>query len=215
MPTIIALIRHGETEWNRTSRWQGHTDIPLSAAGILQARCLSSRFEAETTKFHALYSSDLRRAMQTAEVLGLVQGLRPNPVKELRELDVGKWSGLYDHEVAARFPEEWRRVRADEDIPRGGGESMANLYTRAGSAFEAIAARHQDEKVGIVTHNGVIRALLVRIREMAINDCNDIGAIQNCSMTVVKHAAGKWEVERFNDTTHLEGFTPPPDMLAL
>lgn len=141
--------------------------------------------------------------------------LAPIPVRELRELDVGKWSGLFDHEVAAQYPDEWRRVRADEDIPRGGAENMAALCLRAGRAFETIASRHMNDKVGIVTHNGVIRAILVYIKGLSATQCNDFGAIHNCSITVVSRVSSCWEIERFNDTSHLDGFTPPTDLLAL
>ena len=104
--TTILLARHGETDWNREGRFQGWADPPLNATGCAQAVELSVELMAEDLA--AVYSSPLRRAYETAEVVAASRGLEPVTVDALREVDVGSWSGLTRAEIDARF-EEFRQ----------------------------------------------------------------------------------------------------------
>jgi len=205
MPTTLVFIRHGETEWNKNSRWQGQLDIPLSATGLEQARRLAARLAEQRTRFDALYSSDLGRALKTAELVGATAGVQPTPLKELREIDVGTWSGLYTHELETRFPEEYRRMRAGEDLCRGGAESMEMVCFRVKAFLAAILDRHAGHTVAIVTHNGVIRAALMLMRNLSVSKGREIGLMQNCSLTTATYDQGVWEVRCMNDAAHLDG----------
>src|SRR5215211_9126850 len=100
--TTILLARHGETDWNREGRFQGHADPPLNRTGRAQAFDLSRALAAE--KLAAMYSSPLRRALETAEIVAASHGLEPVTVDGLREVDVGSWSGLTRAEIEQRFP---------------------------------------------------------------------------------------------------------------
>src|SRR5688572_30474192 len=102
--TTILLIRHGETEWNRNGRWQGHADIPLSQAGREQAQALAQRLVSEGAFFDHLYASDLCRAFETAQVVGRALNIPVHPFSPLREINVGSWSGLTRAEIIERFP---------------------------------------------------------------------------------------------------------------
>src|SRR5262249_5745086 len=110
--TTILLARHGETAWNRDLRWQGHADPPLTDRGRQQARGVSDRLA--DVRVAAVYSSDLRRALETAAIVAERSCLPVNAVPALREVDVGSWSGLTFDEVEARFPEGFRRWQALE-----------------------------------------------------------------------------------------------------
>ena len=103
METHVYLVRHGETAWNRERRFQGHQDVPLSPAGLFQAERLAQRLKSET--FDAVYSSDLKRAVQTAEIVARELALPVVTLKGLRERSMGEWEGLTQEEVAARFPD--------------------------------------------------------------------------------------------------------------
>ncbi len=117
--SIFFLIRHGETDWNMQGRWQGHTDIALNAIGQAQAQRLAERLRDEDVRFDTIYSSDLKRAWETASILGAALDLVPWPLPALREIDVGGWSGLTHAEVLARDPDLAARLESGEDVRRG------------------------------------------------------------------------------------------------
>src|SRR5579871_2475081 len=105
--TTLLLARHGETDWNSERRWQGHADRPLNDTGRAQAAELAESLDG--TAIAAIYSSDLARARETAEIVAARLGLTVVLDPGLREVDVGDWSGVRHDEVAARFPEGFAR----------------------------------------------------------------------------------------------------------
>src|SRR5213082_1136682 len=105
--TEILLVRHGETEWNRESRFQGHADPSLNELGREQAAELAAALAGE--RLAAVYSSPLRRALETAQIIAAPHRLDAVPVDGLREVDVGSWQGLTRDEVEHRFPQQFRR----------------------------------------------------------------------------------------------------------
>ncbi|MCB0240999.1 MAG: histidine phosphatase family protein, partial [Anaerolineae bacterium] len=139
--TTLILLRHGETEWNLSGRWQGQAmDTDLSDRGREQARIVAQRLQ--TYPFGAIYSSDLKRAWDTACIVGDQVGMQPVADAALRESDIGVWTGMTWEEILARFPDEMAAMMAGEDIRRGGGESMSELTSRLAAAVERIAAAH-------------------------------------------------------------------------
>ena len=139
--TRILLARHGETDWNSVGRWQGHADPPLNDAGRSQAAELAERLAGDGIA--AIYSSDLVRASQTAQVVGDRLGLDVVEDPGLREIDVGSWSGLTRAEVEQRFPEGYARWLEGE-IGHD-GETREELTERVVGTVERIAAQHADE----------------------------------------------------------------------
>jgi alpha-ribazole phosphatase len=159
--TTLILVRHGETDWNRDGRWQGHADTSLNDRGREQARALAEELGSEDVA--VVYSSDLSRARETAEIIAAPLGRPVEIDARLREVDVGGWSGLTMAEIDARFPEEVSRWRAEEATHAfDGGETYAAMGERVVAAVEEIAERHRDEQVVVVLHGGPIRALLAR-----------------------------------------------------
>jgi phosphoserine phosphatase len=154
--TTILLARHGESDWNRAKRWQGHADRPLTELGRAQARDLAERL-AET-ELDAVYSSDLQRARETAEIVARSRGLDVAVLAELREIDVGSWSGLTRTEAEQRFPEAYRRWVAGGE-GWDDGETYEQLSERVVGAVYTIAGDHPGERVLVVTHGGSIRAV--------------------------------------------------------
>lgn len=153
--TTILLARHGETDWNREGRFQGHADPPLNRTGRAQAVDLSVALMAE--QLAAAYSSPLRRALETADVVAASHGLEPVPLDDLREVDVGSWSGLTRAEVEERFPAQFARW-LDHGQGWEDGETYEEMGRRAVDALLRVAAAHDGERVLAVTHGGPIRA---------------------------------------------------------
>jgi probable phosphoglycerate mutase len=157
--TTLLLARHGETDWNRELRFQGHSDPPLNASGRRQAEQLAERVAGESLV--AVYCSDLRRAHQTARIVADRLGLDVTVVPALREVDVGSWSGLTRDEIAERFPEAFHRwLEGDQGHD---GESRDELRARVMEAVSRIVAAHPGESVLVVSHGGALRALLARV----------------------------------------------------
>ena len=154
--TTILLARHGESDWNAARRWQGHADRPLNPAGRAQAEALAERLDE--VDLDAVYASDLRRAHETAEVVARRKGLTVTVVLELREVDVGSWSGLTRREAEERFPDGFRRWL---EGGRGweGGETYEEMAERIARAVRAIAEERPRGRVLVVCHGGPIRAV--------------------------------------------------------
>jgi probable phosphoglycerate mutase len=154
MRTRLLLARHGETDWNAVGRWQGHADPPLNATGRAQALELADRLL--DVGVEAVVSSDLARAAETAAIVAGRLGLPVVEDADLREIDVGSWSGLTRAEVAERFPEGFARWQAGE-IGHD-GESREALGERVERSLVRLAEEHPGRCVLAVTHGGAIRA---------------------------------------------------------
>ncbi|MFP8878191.1 MAG: histidine phosphatase family protein [Myxococcota bacterium] len=156
--TRFLIIRHAESEWNVSERWQGHGDPSLSARGRKQAQSLADELAGENVE--ALYSSDLARAIETATIIGAHWGLQPQLNRNLRELEIGEWTGLTRSEIEKRDAQLLARFDAeDPDVRPGGGESRREIRSRVRREMARIAAEHPSQRVAIVTHLGAVRAL--------------------------------------------------------
>jgi 2,3-bisphosphoglycerate-dependent phosphoglycerate mutase len=177
--TTIVLVRHGETEWNRERRFQGHADMPLNEEGRRQARALAEELAGDS--FAAAYSSPLRRAFETAEIIGSRLGIQVEPAEGLKEVDLGSWSGLTTAEVEERFPEGFRRWREG----RAGwtdGETYEALGRRVVSTLLELAERHPGERLLAVAHGGPVRSVLAAARGLPFGTPRaEIGRVHNCA----------------------------------
>src|SRR5262245_22154788 len=141
---LLILIRHCETDTNAAMRYGGQANVPLNERGRAQAQATGARLARGGAA--ALYTSDLARALQTAEIIGAALGLTPQPLPELREIDIGQWEGLTPEELYRRFPDQMQAFERDPARPvRSGGESYAQLQQRALVALEAIRAAQPGE----------------------------------------------------------------------
>lgn len=202
----LILVRHGETEWNATLRYQGHANIPLNEQGRAQARKAAARLARYSAA--AIYTSDIVRAAETAEIIGAMLGLAPKPMRDLREIDVGQWEGLTPEELYRRFPEHMEAFDRDPArTVRLGGESYAQLQERALAALNTIHAAHPgDELVLAVSHGGTIRALLCHIIGLDLARFGRLW-LDNGSFTELRHGSHGWRLVRLNDAAHIEGMT--------
>ncbi len=157
--TVLYLIRHGQTEWNVSMRFQGQADIPLNETGHKQGAELGRYFARRT--IDRIYTSDLQRAQETAAYIGNVHQLEAAVLPELREIAFGSWEGLTMPEIQTRFPVEadlWRHDPARLQIP--GGEVYADAQCRVCAAIRRIVAECLGRQVAVVSHGGVIRLVL-------------------------------------------------------
>src|SRR5262245_32760792 len=176
--TEILLARHGETDWNRESRFQGRADPPLNDLGRGQAAKLAGSLAGEEVA--AIYTSPLRRALETAEVVAASHQLTPAAVEGLREVDLGPWQGLTRGEVEQHFPEEFRRWL---DYGQGwdDGETYEQMGSRVIAALEELAWKHHGERIIAITHGGPIRAALARAAGTSYSEARREGpSIGNC-----------------------------------
>lgn len=175
--TRVYLIRHGETEGADSRRYKGHLDVPLSDNGIEQikrvAMFLSKNTEHRTqsTDLTAVYTSDLSRAIKSAEIIAGPHGLKPVIVKGLKERSFGVWEGMSFDEIKEKWPDAFNAWAANPlKFSPMDGESTIELRDRGIKAFEEIMKKHDGQNIAIVSHGGVIRVLLCEMLGMPLEN---------------------------------------------
>jgi len=195
-------VRHGQSTWNHERRIQGQLDPPLSEEGRRQAVRLGHRLAGRT--FAGFYSSDLKRAAETAQLIGQSLGVEPTPMTELREIYLGQWEGLRTEDLAAGFPEAWASWTEEPDwdlVP--GGEGAVAFEARVGATIDALFRRHTQGDVLVVTHGGVIQIALHHVVGRPGRGIFPF-RIQNASVSVLERRNGRVVVSGVNDIGHLE-----------
>lgn len=194
----LLLVRHGATDWNLQGRCQGATDVELNETGVQQAKELASALSGEPIA--AVYSSDLKRARQTAHLISRPHGLEVALEPGLRELDHGKLEGLTFEEIRAAFPDFmrcWRSEPAQAPVP--GGERLVDVEKRAWAGLNRIVGRHRpQETLVVVSHNFPILAILCRVTATPLDRYRTFH-LDPCGITYLSyHAATGFEVLRIN-----------------
>lgn len=198
----IVVVRHGETEWNADGRIQGHLDVELNDIGRQQATAVGERLSREG-KISAIYSSDLKRAFETANLIATAcGGLEVIKDPDLRERNLGDLQGLQLRAAASCSPEAYKAFQSrktDQEIP-GGGESIDQLYQRCTTCLQNISTKHKGERVVVVTHGGVIRSLNRR----ACPNKRSGGKVLNTSVSIFHLSDGdNWALKSWGDVSHL------------
>jgi broad specificity phosphatase PhoE len=196
------LVRHGQSTWNSEHRIQGQLDPPLSDEGRRQAECVGRRIAGR--RFAGFYSSDLKRAFETAQAIEAATGLQAEPMPGLREIFLGAWEGLRTDDLAQRFPEAWASWTEEPDwdlVP--GGEGAALFEARVAAALDEILGRHAQGDVVVVTHGGVIQIALHRVIGRPSRGLFPF-KIQNASISVIERRGGRMVIGGVNDTSHLD-----------
>ena len=188
--TELLLVRHGETDWNRERRFQGHADPPLNEAGREQARELADRLSGEDIA--AVYTSDLLRARETAEILAAALDAEIVALRELREIDVGSWQGLTWPEIEEHHPDgaaRWHQNGHGWDS----GETYEQLGKRIVAALREIASNHPGQRVLVVGHGGTVRATRAFVEGVSVAESRRrSSAIGNCEVFRVVTEDGTW-----------------------
>lgn len=186
----IYLVRHGETEWNRESRIQGHSDIPLNSTGIEQAQQLAQRLKEWPIQY--ICSSDLQRAYHTAEWIAEHKGLPVNIEPRLRERHFGQLEGQQFKMIQSKLKEGHRF----------GVETFESLKERGMSCIRSILEGTESEHILIVSHGGFINSILHEISEGQVG--TGVTRLSNTSLSHIEYNQGNWQLNRINDDEHLK-----------
>jgi broad specificity phosphatase PhoE len=198
---FLYVVRHGATDWNQSGRIQGHTDIPLNETGRAQARLASIRLAGVYAT--ALYSSDLLRAYETAQIIGQATGLGVVQTPGLREINFGVWQGLSSLQIRERDPDVYAARRANPyDVAPSGAETWRRFYDRALQAVRDILAATTAQRVIVVTHSGV--CTVIGLHALGF-DCTGKRTFDshNCGIHTIAVHGDSWQAVTFNDITHL------------
>jgi probable phosphoglycerate mutase len=187
-PKTLVLVRHGQTAWNLERRAQGHADIPLDDVGHAQALEVATRLVRLEPQ--ALWSSDLRRAMQTADHISQATGLGIHADPRLREYDVGARQGLTGSEFAEAFPDEAATHRgfSTEGVP--GAESADDVVARMVPALgDCFAALEPGQTGVVVSHGGSVRAALAAVLGWSVDHRESLRPLPNCAWAVLEQSS--------------------------
>lgn len=204
------LVRHGETDWNREMRMQGHTDVPLNALGQEQALRIADRLAAEEHPPQTIWSSDLSRARLTAEAIAAPHNLSVHTTPLLRETMLGRWEGLTRPEIIALGDEEALENYVRDPLRHRppGGETLEEAWERMSRVATEIRTAHPAGRVAIVGHGGSMRVLLCEALDAPLAFMRRIW-LGNASLSIVDYIGGAAGDRRYvtllNDTSHLSG----------
>ncbi len=208
--TRICFIRHGETDWNVEKRIQGHTDIDLNETGRSQA--LAMAFNAAHHRFHAIYSSDLARAKETAQVLAQREEHEVKLLPQLRERHYGIFQGITAAQGAERHPAAYAHYTArDLDYAFETGESLRGFAERVAEGVDWLVRHHSGQTIAAVSHAGVLNILYRRATGRPLETPRDF-KIPNCALNWFHFDGQGWHLEAWADRHHLsEVLTEVPE----
>lgn len=197
----IYIVRHGYTHWNSLGKLQGVTDTELHETGLEQAKTLGKRLESkDITK---IYTSPLKRAFKTAEIINEYIKVPIIKVENLMEMNFGVWQGLTFEDVKKVHTESfsyWNENMFETIIPNG--ESYEIVSKRAFKTIEEIA-KSNDKNVLVISHGSLIRTIFCKILNISINDLDNLN-IDNCGISVLEYKDGCFFVETINDLGHFQ-----------
>ncbi|MFW6306272.1 MAG: alpha-ribazole phosphatase [Bacillota bacterium] len=203
------MVRHGETMWNKTLKYQGQTDIPLNEDGQNQARLTAEYFLDKD--IDVIFSSDLKRAFRTAEIISEVRdskngatSLKISRYKDLREMNFGAWQGLTYQEIEENYPDLLKKWRNDPtSVEPENGENIVDFQKRVVDQLEDLIFKTERSNIVTVLHGGVIRVYLAYLLEMPLNNYWRL-AIDNCGISIIDFYDGEPVIKLVNYTDHLD-----------
>ena len=199
----IFIIRHGQTSGNSALKYFGITDVELNEEGINQAGLISKRLEKEN--IYRIYSSSLKRAFKTAEIIANPHRISVELKEDLGEINFGNWEGLGFQEIQKSYPQEfseWQNNLMGFTMPQG--ESILGLKKRVETAFNEILNSARENNVIIVTHGGPIRIILSKILSPSALETVFWKIRQdNAALNIIENIDNIQIISLINDTSHL------------
>lgn len=202
----IYFIRHGETLWNTLKIFQGSSNSPLTEKGREQARKLGERLK--DTKFTNFYSSPMGRTIETSQLIIGDRDIKIETIDEFKEISVGEMEGVPREKFEGDYPKEFHNFffnPKDYDPTPFKGETYASLLERVERGLKKITENHKDEDVIVVVSHGVtLKAIFKIIKNMSFEELGEVPVPQNTSLSIVDYTDGKYTIEMFSDTAHLQ-----------
>ena len=198
----LLLVRHGITEHNSSHRFCGHSDVDLSPDGFKQVEKLRDRLANE--KIDAIYSSDLKRAVSTAEAFSSGHNVKPVTNPELREIYYGDLEGLTFEEIKSKYPEVAESItNFNLSLSFPGGESFSEFTDRTLRFLEKLNEHTQEETVLIASHGGPLTTLVCELLGIGQSHWRAFH-IDNASLSIIHTYPNRGLLTLFNDTSHLK-----------
>ena len=197
----ILLVRHGHVEGMSPERFRGRRDVDLSELGTRQAQATAQRIAREWHPV-AIYTSPLRRCLQTAGAIGAACGLSASVLDDLNDVHYGDWEWHTHEEVRARWPELFECWFSAPQLVRfPQGESLQDLVARMANVLRLVRERHADQTVVVVGHSGGNRALLLQALDQPLSAYWRLGQ-DPCSVSDIELHAHSATVRRLNEISY-------------
>ena len=202
MANTFYIVRHGQTNWNILGKTQGHGNSDLTAKGIEQATELAESIVNYPIDY--IYSSDLGRAVQTAQILGDKLNIKVKETEALREMGFGEWEGLLIDEIKANYANvyaTWRNEPHLAQIP--GGETLHLIKDRVDSFIQSLNEKYDDKHILLVTHSVTVRVMLLAFLNSGMENIYRIKQ-DNTALNIVEYRDYGPVVIKMNDTSHIK-----------
>jgi broad specificity phosphatase PhoE len=199
--TSVYLVRHGQTAWNREEIFRGRTDIPLDETGLRQAELAGEYFKG--MEIHAIYSSPLARAWQTAEKIAVLHSVEVRPLEGIIDMSFGNWEGHPHQEIKEKDSERYRLWREEPHrVKLPGGESLEEVRIRSMAALEGVIRNHPGKTLILISHRVVNKVLLCGILGIDNSHFWQIGQ-DTTAINLIQHRNGRFVLSLLNETCHL------------
>ena len=202
MMTSIYLVRHGQTAWNKEEIFRGRTDVPLDETGLKQAELAGQYFKG--IEIHAIYSSPLSRAWQTAQKIAQIQTVKVEPLGGILDMSFGDWEGHAHQEIRKMDNETYRQwVESPHLVKLPGGESLDDVRGRAMAALEEVLRKHSEKTIVLVSHRVVCKVMICAILGLDNSHFWQI-AQDTTAINLIQYKKGKYILSLMNETCHLK-----------
>lgn len=202
MMTSIYLVRHGQTAWNKEEIFRGRTDVPLDETGLKQAELAGQYFKG--MEIHAIYSSPLSRAWQTAQKIAQIQTVKVEPLEGILDMSFGDWEGHAHQEIRKMDNETYRQwVESPHLVKLPGGESLDDVRGRAMAALEEVLRKHSEKTIVLVSHRVVCKVMICAILGLDNSHFWQI-AQDTTAINLIQYKKGKYILSLMNETCHLK-----------
>jgi broad specificity phosphatase PhoE len=200
--TLIYLVRHGQTAWNKEEIFRGRTDVPLDETGLKQAELAAEYFKE--MEIHGIYSSPLARARQTAEKIARFHSLKVQPLEGIVDLSFGNWEGHPHQEIKKIDSERYKQWMGEPHRVRlPGGESLGEVRIRSMAALEEVVQEHPGMTLVLVSHRVINKVLICGILGIDNSHFWQIGQ-DTTAINLIQYKNGKYILSMLNETCHLK-----------
>jgi broad specificity phosphatase PhoE len=202
MVTSIYLVRHGQTAWNKEEIFRGRTDIPLDETGLKQAQLTGEYFRG--MEIHAIYSSPLSRAWETAQKISQIHNLKVQPLQGILDMRFGKWEGQSHRDIQKNDKEIYRQWKeGPHQVRLPGGESLDEVRARSMAALEGVIRENPGKTLVLVSHRVICKVLICAI--LGLDNSHFWQITQDTTaINLIQHREGKYILSLMNETCHLK-----------